>query len=96
MALCSLSVDDRNTDDGHGLGREHDSTTALTVNYIYSMVHSSNGGDGTITPATAPFINYGYNATNMVAGRFQLSSDALRKGLAGSYCNSNCSVIARR
>jgi phosphate-selective porin OprO/OprP len=47
--------------------------TRLTFNYIYSDVHSNNGGDGTLTPAgPAPFISYGVNTLHILAGRFQV------------------------
>lgn len=47
--------------------------TRLTFNYICSMVKSNNGGDNS-TPivGVAPYINYGYNTTNIFAGRFQI------------------------
>ena len=46
--------------------------TRLTFNYIYSDVHSSNGGDGTVTPAgPATFVNYGVSTMSIFAGRFQ-------------------------
>jgi phosphate-selective porin OprO/OprP len=46
--------------------------TRLTFNYIYTDVHSSNGGNNTVTVAgAAPYINYGVNTMHIFAGRFQ-------------------------
>jgi len=47
--------------------------TKVVFNYIYSDVHSSNGGDGTVTPAgLATHINYGVNTLHILAARFQV------------------------
>jgi len=47
--------------------------TRVQLNYIYSMVHSSNGGSGGTTVAGPdPAVDYGFNATSYVGGRFQI------------------------